>query len=493
VIWLLLTCACASLVLYGVFFASAYPLLAYYAIPLRDLGKISGYALEPALRFFGAFAALFALYALAYRLASSAHAAASTRVKLIVLAAPLLLALPLLTTFPVGAIDVYDYAFFARMIGHYQANPMIHAPADFPGDAWLGYVAWPHATSPYGPLWQWLSALVYNVTRDNLLATLVAFKLLSTGSLLAAAGLAYRILRAWRPQDALKGFVFIAWNPLLLFESAANAHNDALMVLFVLLALRLQQRQKTTLAIVVIVMGAFIKFPAIFALPLFMMASLHGLVTWRARVLWFTRASVASIAVAGLVYLPLAIGPNPFANIGAHQDLFTTSFAAVGVFLARGLVGAASAQRLALVIALFLFGCVLLWIFTTVNGAFPSLVRAAYLSFLALLLIATIWFQAWYLVWLLALAPLAPPGARSVAGLLSVTALSVYLVYDFALFWAPWFFLRDDGLTMNLMTVSVVFGPPLALLALQRIRSRGALRRQSTEWSVGQHDLLGSA
>jgi hypothetical protein len=492
-LWLLLICAGASLAIYGLFFASAYPLFEYFAIPLRDLGKITGYTGDAALRFFGAFAALFALYVLAYRLASNARAAAPLGLRLVVLAAPFVFGLPLLATFPVGAIDVYDYSFFSRMIGYYKANPMIHAPADFPGDGWLAYVAWPQATSPYGPLWQWLTALVYTLARDNLLATLIAFKVVAAGSLLAAALLAYLILRAWRPQDALKGYVFIAWNPLLLFEAAGNAHNDSLMAAFVLLALWLHLHRRPTLAVVALVLAAFIKLPAVFALPVFAVASVRGLMTWRVRLRWLIVASIASLAVAALIYLPLATGPNPFGNLSAHQDLFTTSFAAIAVFLARSVVTVASAQMLILRISLVLFAGVMLWILSAVNGTFASLAHATYLSFFALLLIATIWFQAWYLVWMLVLAPLAPHGARSVAGLFSATALAIYLVYDFALYWAPWFFIRDDGLTLNVLTVGLVFGPPLILLTSQHIRSRGGtLLRQSAEWPAGQHDLLGN-
>ena len=491
--WLLLICTGASLALYGAFFASAFPLSEYYAIPLRDLGKITEHAQDAALRFFGAFAGLFALYVLTYRIAAGALSTCSSRWRLVVLAAPLILALPLLLTYPVGAIDVYDYSFFSRMIGHYGANPMVHPPADFPGDAWLTYVAWPHAASPYGPLWQWLSALIFSIARDDLRATILAFKVVAAASLLACASLAYLILRDWRPQDALKGFVFIAWNPLLLFESAANAHNDAVMTAFVLFALWLQQRRKRTLAIVVLVLAAFVKFPAVIVLPIFALATLRTLTTWRERIRWLLVTSLASLAVATLIYLPVAAGPNPFSNLSSHQNLFTTSFAALGVFAARAALGLAPAQTLALLSALFVLSGALVWILLSLDGTLPSLARATYLALFALLTIATIWFQPWYLVWLLALAPLAPHGARAVAGLFSASVLAVYLVYDFALFWAPWFFGRDDGLTLNLVTVSLVFGPPLIVLASRAFVIRLRAPRRTAGWSIERPDQLVSA
>jgi len=491
--WLLLICTGASLALYGAFFASAFPLSEYYAIPLRDLGKITEYAQDAALRFFGAFAALFALYVLAYRIAGGPLAASASRWRIVALAAPLVLALPLLVTYPVGAIDVYDYSFFSRMMGHYAANPMIHAPADFPDDAWLRYVAWPHATSPYGPLWQWLTALVFSFARDDLLATILAFKVMAAASLLACASLAYLILRDWRPQDALKGFVFVAWNPLLLFESAANAHNDAVMTAFVLFALWQQQRRKRTLAIVALVLAAFVKFPAVIVLPIFALATLRTMATWRERVRWLLVTSLTSLAVAGLIYLPVAAGPNPFSNLSSHQNLFTTSFATLGVLAARAALGLESAQTLVLLSALFVLSGALVWILLSLDGTLPSLAHATYLAMFALLTIATIWFQPWYLVWLLALAPLAPRGSRALAGLLSASVLAVYLVYDFALFWAPWFFGRDDGMTLNLVTVSLVFGPALIVLASRAFLIRLRAPRRTAGWSTERPDQLVSA
>src|SRR5438132_2053363 len=114
----LLICAGVSLVLYGVCFAATFPFAQYYSIPLRDLGKLTNHSPEGALQFFGAFAALFGLYALAYRIAAGPLATSSSRWSLVIFAAPLLFVLPLLATYPVGAADVFDYSFFARMIGH---------------------------------------------------------------------------------------------------------------------------------------------------------------------------------------------------------------------------------------------------------------------------------------------------------------------------------------------------------------------------------------
>lgn len=489
----LLICTGISVALYGIFFAAAFPFAQYYAIPLRDLGKLTGHSPEGALQFFGAFAILFALYMLVYRIASGSLAASSSRWRFVVLAAPLLLVLPLIATYPVGAADVYDYSFFVRMLGHYGANPMLHPPADFPGDAWLRYVAWPQAASPYGPLWQALSALVFRLAGDDLAATIISFKLLASGSLLACAALAYFILRDWRPRDALSGFVLVAWNPLLLFESAANAHNDAVMMVFVLLALRLQQRSRFTLAMIALVLAAFVKFPAVLAIPIFGLATLRALPDWRVRAGWMLTTAASVLLAAGLIYLPVAAGPNPFGNLASHQNMFTTSFAALAVFFARAALGLSQAQYLALLTALFVLGALLLWIVLPAPRDFRSLAHATYLALLALLLVGTIWFQPWYLVWMVALAALAARGARLTAVVFSASVLAAYLVFDFALFWMPELFARDDGLTLNLFSVSLVFGPPLIVILARSLTARVRANGTKADWLPGQPDPVANA
>ena len=45
-----------------------------------------------------------------------------------------------------------------------------------------------------------------------------------------------RVMQA-RPRARLVAFVLFAWNPLMLFDTAGSAHNDALMVTLVLLGM----------------------------------------------------------------------------------------------------------------------------------------------------------------------------------------------------------------------------------------------------------------
>src|SRR5207237_10255593 len=135
------------------------PLARFYATPLLDLGKLTGHGQAAAVVFMAANTTLFLLYGLVVALARQAYE--QTLLRWLIVAAPLVYVLMLLFVFPIGAIDVYDYAFHARMLGQYQASPLAHLPSEFTADPWFNYIAWKDATSPYGPLWLYLSALVY--------------------------------------------------------------------------------------------------------------------------------------------------------------------------------------------------------------------------------------------------------------------------------------------------------------------------------------------
>ena len=115
-----------------------------------DLGKLADYRPDAALRFFLPFSLLFVLYVAAYRLASSLIDG-PLWVRWVVVVAPLVFVFALVLTFPIGAIDLYDYTFETRILAHYGLSPLTHVAAEFANDPLLAYVAWPHAPSGAGP------------------------------------------------------------------------------------------------------------------------------------------------------------------------------------------------------------------------------------------------------------------------------------------------------------------------------------------------------
>jgi hypothetical protein len=106
------------------------------------------------------------------------------------------------------------------------------------------------------------------VGHGNLTATLLGFKLISVAALFGTAWLSAATARRIRPELALPAYVFVAWNPLALYEAGANAHNDLLMVFFTALALYLAARGLLVWALPALALGVLVKYVVVLLAPL---------------------------------------------------------------------------------------------------------------------------------------------------------------------------------------------------------------------------------
>lgn len=163
--------------------------------------------------------------------------------------------------------DVFSYIAYGRLAALYDLNPYVWPPSAIPRDGILPWVAevWRAYAAPYGPLWldvQWLTARAsasFSVADQAL-----AYRLLANALLLANLGLAWvalgRLAQLNRAQRTT-ALAALAWNPVVLFEVGANAHNDVLMVTFSLLALVVFARSNNgVLSGASFTLGALVKY-----------------------------------------------------------------------------------------------------------------------------------------------------------------------------------------------------------------------------------------
>jgi hypothetical protein len=144
--------------------------------------------------------------------------------------------------------DVFSYIIYARMGIVYQLNPLTTLPSTIAHDPVYPFVYWDNQPSAYGPTWivityglQWLAS---SWKGGSLLTAVLALRLfglamhltstwliwLLSGSLQQASG---RIA----PYKRVLATLAFAWNPLLLIEAVLNVHNDAAILVLVLLAI----------------------------------------------------------------------------------------------------------------------------------------------------------------------------------------------------------------------------------------------------------------
>src|SRR5581483_526514 len=110
------------------------------------------------------------------------------------------------------------------------------------------------------------------------------------------------------------GMYLWLWNPLVLWETAANGHNDVWLALWMLVALWLfgwskrpgaaAQITPYILALLALTVAGLIKFVALFAGPVVLVAALRRLPTIGARLRLIVIGGGACAALLVLAYAP---------------------------------------------------------------------------------------------------------------------------------------------------------------------------------------------
>lgn len=482
-----------SAFVYWLAFTRAYSLNEWWMSTQRTIGKVSNYDSSAGFSYTLGFAALFILYFLALRCAKFES---TPRVLATIAATTLLLNVPLLLLYPIDSTDIFDNIIRGRMTSVYELNPYITFPNALPRDPFFYYTGWRFFPSAYGPLWELVAGAGAFAAGNSILANVFVFKLLSLASYLGMAFLVLQILQTIAPQRAAYGAVFVLWNPLMLYTTAGNGHNDAVMMLCALLGFYFLTRQHFSLAVLAQVAGALIKFiPALF-IPLMLLAAWNALPNLRARVKFLL---VTGIAASGLVALSYARFWNgQFLNLDWRWELFTTSFSAWAWLALKNIYDAKFASALVsragylLLTAWMLRELFLLWqtcreqsrtaraeIFNV-----EKYVRAAVSILLFYLLVTIAWFQPWYVVWLIPFAALLPDGFVTRGILLFCgAALWKMPLYDFVLFRnvrpipAQWW--RELWITLGVMSAPwLYFGWGFVRRLKSRQQKRQANLRQ---------------
>jgi hypothetical protein len=440
-------------------FALRFPLLRLYEA-VADMPKLTGYSPAAAALFLAVICALWIVYLRALLLLWRGAARVGWAAVFLPAAAS---AIGCALTYPFSATDVYAYIMLARIWTHHHRNPLLEAPASFPQDPFARYVHnWAKEPSPYGPFWTILSAPAGLASEWGLLPAILAFKGLNLLAYLGSAALIWGTLRRLRPGREAWGALLFAWNPLVLLDGLANAHNDMLVAFFLSLCFWFVARGRRGLASGAVVLAGLVKY-----VPLLLLPALGFLWLRQARSGKERLQILRSFALSGLLALailaPFWQGPQTLACLSRRSRLIGYS---PGVLLYYGWrffdsEGARAATLLFLRLLLLLLSLRQVWQLARGNQphavgrveaclAHRLLFWAAYLA---------PFFNSWYLLWPLALAPLeGAPGWRE-----RTLALSAASLFGVALYGYVWPLSGLSYGAIHLITVPVIFGLPLAV------------------------------
>lgn len=436
----------ASLLVYWIGLILPYNLFALRFKPLLDIAKLTRDKPVAQACFVLTFAALSGLYYLAWRTCRPASAGPdathsvpppSLRAMWVVLVVSLLaIHLSMLWLYPIDAADLFDNISRGRITARHGGNPFYDTPRDYAQDPFRGYVAWPGTTSAYGPLWEFLAAGTSRMVGDDKLANVLGFKLLGLLFYGGCVALIAGILNRHAPERALQGVCLFAWNPLVIYETAGNGHNDIVMVFFILLGVWALLCGHFTRAALALVAGALIKFIPILLLPVALAAGLRTLPTRRRRIYFLLITFLACAILITASFAPFWRGGD-ILGLQRRAGLFTTSLPAVVQAQLEPSLGVEASRRMVARVAALVMGAVVFlqtWR-TWRRPGWLSPVRASAHILLFYLLFTCFWFQQWYALWPLALAAILPEGATArLAVLLSYAALWKTIIFDYFLY-----------------------------------------------------------
>lgn len=238
--------------------------------------------------------------------------------------------------------DVYSYAIYGRMFAVYGGSPYLEVPAQYPGDPFYDHVYWKFVPSFYGPLWTLVSGALALLAGHDVGLAVLLFRLLAGASAVAAAVVALLVLRRTDPERSLVGAALVAWCPFVVIECGLSAHNDALMVLLIVVGLTLAWARRPALAVGAVVLAGLVKLTALALLPLLGLYLLRTAPSWRARLGVVARSALVSVPLVVAVVAPVWAGPATLAvgTLGSGADRYVNSLAEVALGELRVRLGA---------------------------------------------------------------------------------------------------------------------------------------------------------
>ena len=392
--------------------------------------------------------------------------------------------------------DIFSYIIYARMGIIYHLSPVTTLPLQIRHDPIYPYIYWRDQPSAYGPTWvlitcalQWFTALF---DKTSIALMILALRLLGLVAHLCSVLLVWSISghlqrsnKTVSAQQRMLATLAFAWNPLLLFEACTNAHNDTILLLFLLLSLWILVRtptfdRRTALSItIVLAVATCLKVNIALLFPgyvLFLWTQERRMQTI-ALVLAFYGATVVALYLPfwgnGAIFNLVHVNPGTYRNINTPAEVLTHAINSFIYFIGGpkpqeiGSPAEKILHTICLVVFLLLYALLCLRALSPRHGLRTplQLIRWMMYAWFLYCAIGSPWFWPWYLVTffgLFALLEAADPQINSRVGilkpgylpllfrLLAFSMLSLYCFYPWGLYvttvpWPPdfrWAYLR---------------------------------------------------
>ncbi len=198
--------------------------------------------------------------------------------------------------YPVGALDVFNYMVELKLAFDYGENPYVTTFRQYEHDPYAKFAFMIDVTLFYGPAWLLSSGIPVLFTGfTDVFQTLLGLKMFHLALTLLTGALVWWAHRTTHVRW-LAAALFVA-NPLVMFESVGNGHNDILLTFFLVGAM-IALRRRSVLAGPLLALSALVKVYTGILLPLFIVIALKDRWGWRriAVTVALTAATVAAVS-----------------------------------------------------------------------------------------------------------------------------------------------------------------------------------------------------
>ena len=316
--------------------------------------------------------------------------------------------IPMIVAPPLFSRDVFSYAAQGEMVSH-NLSPYIYGPWTLGGGPFVNPVdpLWWNAPAPYGPAFLWTDGALVKVTGHRDLAAVVALRFLEVAAVILLAWAVPMLARAVK-RDPGEAFVLGVLNPLVLLTLIGGAHNDALMIAFLVTGIGFAARKRPVIGLFFVAVATAVKAPA--ALGLVYIAW-----TWpgigpklKEKVRPMVLAAVVAAVVLGAFTYLAGFGFGWVRNLTSNGTVRSWAAPATGLGMAlAGLahvlgshVATATMISVTRVVGFLAAAATSLWLLF--NADRFGWIRSLAISLLLIVILGPV-VQPWYLVWGIAL------------------------------------------------------------------------------------------
>lgn len=476
---LLIKAGCYSLLVYmfATFPAFLYPTSdwshfpPYLALPEKQYGDPGLFPLIYAITGI-AVLTIFLLYLLALKLSTSNHAEAPSpptlrwwktdRLTRVIIGFILIFHVAMFFMPTLLSTDIFDYIRHGRIFSIYGENPLTVPATYFSQDPFFGMGGWVSTGSVYGPLHVYLTGALTYFAGNSISLNLLLFKVFFLAINLVNIWLIWKITYIFNPGRERLAMVLYGWSPFVLVIVAENAHNDLLMLTFVLLGFLSHLKNRFLIAVLCFTLATLLKFITLPILVVYIALLIRNEKSLRDR-LKIGAISTGLVSLATIIcYLPFWEGMQTFyytMTVGRLTNFtippmirnLVADYAEVPMPQSHFLV------QMVLAVILMLY---LAWQLKKVHDTESLLAAAIGLAFITP--VTLYWFQPWYITVALGLVAI-----KSTALMLRVMLFFSFTVLFYDNFW--WQIPMSVNTERPLRTL-IVIGLPLILLAVLKAR-----------------------